>query len=768
MSILGNRVVRVEDPAFLTSGGTYIGDVDAPALAGAAHVAFARSTVAHARVRSVDVGEARAAPGVVAVVTAAELDLPDRPPPPQPFGPDLPSIEAAMARPLLARDVVRYVGEPVAVVVAETPREAADAAELVEIDYDLLPVVVDPEAALTGETLLFPEAGTNVAISYERDLDAALFDGCEAVVTQRIVNQRLAPVPLEVRGAACAWGEDGRLTYWGATQAPHLWRLLLRLSLDIEEEDVRVIAPDVGGGFGAKVETYAEDVVLAWLARRLDRPLRWVETRSESMVSLVHGRGQVQTVTIGGLRDGTVLAYRLELVQDVGAYPAFGSFLPLLTQLLAAGVYRIPAIETSAVTVVTNTTSTAAYRGAGRPEAAAAIERAMDLFADEIGLDPAELRRRNFIASDAFPYTTPTGATYDIGDYEGALDRVLEASGYAELRDEQRRRREAGDRMLLGIGLSTYVEITAGDAAHGEYARVEVAGDGSATVYTGSSAHGQGHATSWSMILSAELGIPMERIRVVSGDTDAIPQGTGTYGSRSLQVGGVAAQKAALEVVETARTLAGPMLEVDPVDVVFDREAGRFHVAGATGSGVGWSELASSPAAAAAGGLVAATHHVPPGPTFPFGAHVAVVEVDAETGDARLVRFVAVDDAGRILNPLLAEGQVHGGIAQGVAQALFEEVCYDEDGNPLNASLVSYGVVAATELPSFELVEMETPTPVNPLGAKGIGESGTIGSTPAVQNAVVDALSHLGVAHLDMPATPERVWRAIAQARAAP
>ncbi len=762
MSILGNRVVRVEDPTFLTTGGTYIDDVRDPAVTGAAHVAFARSAVAHARIVGIDVADALGAPGIVAVVTAQELGLPDRPPPPQPFGPDLPSIDPAMSRALLARDAVRYVGEPIVAIVAESPEQAADAVELVGIDYDVLPAVVDPEASLSGDTLLFPEAGTNVAIAFERDSDPALFEGCEVVVTRRIVNQRLAPVPLEPRGGVCAWGPDGRLSYWGATQAPHLWRLLLSLSLGVEQERVRVIAPDVGGGFGAKVEPYVEDVVVAELARRLGRPMRWMETRSESMLSLVHGRGQVQTVTIGGLRDGTVLAYRLDIVQDAGAYPAFGSFLPMLTQLLSAGVYRIPRIETSARTVVTNTTSIAAYRGAGRPEAACAIERAMDLFAYELGADPAEVRRRNLIPRDAFPYQTAAGATYDSGDYEGALDRVLEASGYEALRDEQRRRRDAGDRMLLGIGLSTYVEITAGDAHHGEYARVEVAEDGSATVYTGSSAHGQGHATSWSMILAEETGIPMEHIRVVAGDTDAIPQGTGTYGSRSLQVGGVAAQKAALQVVEIARELAGPLLEVDPQDVVFDREAGRFHVAGAAGTGIDWARLAS----AAAGGLTADTHHLPDSPTFPFGAHVAVVEVDSETGDARLLRIVAVDDAGRILNPLLAEGQVHGGIAQGAAQALFEEVRYDEDGNPLNGSLVSYAVVAASELPSFEVVEMETPTPVNPLGAKGIGESGTIGSIPAVQNAVVDALAHLGVRHLDMPATPERVWRAITEARA--
>jgi carbon-monoxide dehydrogenase large subunit len=771
-SILGNRVIRVEDPKFLTVGGTYVNDVRDPALEGAAHVSFVRSTMAHARITGIDTSEAVSAPGVVGVFTAADLGLPDAPPPPAPFGPDIPLANQAMLRPWLARDVVHHVGQPIVAIVAETPMQGIDAAELVYVDYDPLPVVIDPEEAARDETLLFPDAGTNVAVTFgPQELDESLFDGCDVVVSGRLVNQRLAPVAMEMRGIACAWGEDGRVTIWSTTQAPHIQSFLFSLFLGLEhggfgegQPNVRVIAPDVGGGFGAKVDPYVEDVLTAVLARQLGRPMRWSETRSESMLGLVHGRGQIQRVTIGGRRDGTVLAYRVEALQDGGAFPMIGTYLPLLTSLMAAGVYQIPKVETSAKTVVTNTTTIGAYRGAGRPEATYAIERAIDLFADEIGMDPADVRRKNFTPKDAFPYQTPTGIVYDTGDYEGALDLALESAGYEGLRAEQRRRREAGDRTLFGIGLSTYVEITGGDAPNGEYARVDINDDGSATVYTGSSAHGQGHATSWTMIVSDETGIPLDRIEVIHGDSDLVARGTGTFGSRSLQMGGAAVHGATLDVVSKARELAAAELEADPADVVLDRDTGRFHVAGTPGTGIDWGTLASSQAAAAAGGLTADQHFVPPSPTFPFGAHVAVVEVDSETGDARLVRIVAVDDAGRILNPMLAQGQLHGGIAQGVAQALYEEMRYDEDGMPLTGSLMSYQMVAASELPSFEIVEMETPTPVNPLGAKGIGESGTIGSIPAVQNAVIDALSHLGVRHLDMPATPERVWRAIAEA----
>jgi carbon-monoxide dehydrogenase large subunit len=453
----------------------------------------------------------------------------------------------------------------------------------------------------------------------------------------------------------------------------------------------------------------------------------------------------------------------MTVLQDGGAYPAMGSVLPFMTRIMASGVYAIPKVEFNATAVVTNTTPTVAYRGAGRPEATAAIERAMDLFAAEIGMDPVEVRRRNLVPADAFPYETATGATYDVGDYERCLDLVLEAAGYDELRSEQARRRQAGEVRQLGIGVSVYVEITAGPSASGEHARVEVGTDGTATVYTGSSPHGQGLHTAFAMLASDELGIPIQQIRVVHGDTDLVERGDGTMGSRSLQLGGSAVHQASIELVDRARRLAAELLEANPDDIVLDRAGGRFHVLGTPSAARTWAELAQ--AAPESDPLAVVTDFKASSPTFPFGAHLAVVEVDTETGRVELVRFVAVDDAGRILNPLLAEGQRHGGIAQGVAQALLEEVRYDAGGNPITANLADYAAISAAELPSFELIPMETPTPANPLGAKGIGESGTIGSTPAVQSAVVDALAHLGVRHIDIPCTPERVWRAI---RAAP
>ena len=521
---------------------------------------------------------------------------------------------------------------------------------------------------------------------------------------------------------------------------------------------MRVIAPDVGGGFGPKIGGYLDEILVAYLARKVGRPLRWTETRSENMVAMGHGRGQVQDIAIGGSRDGTVQAYKLDIVGDAGAYPMIGGILPFLTRTMASGVYAIPKIECNARAVTTNTTSTVAYRGAGRPEATAAIERAMDLFAAEIGMDPAEVRRKNLIPKDAFPYTTVTGATYDVGDYERSLDLALEAADYGALRELQRMRREAGYARQIGIGVSVYVEVTAGPTAGGENAKVEVLPDGRAVVYTGTSPHGQGHATSWSMIASEQLGIPIDRIDVVHGDTDLVPVGVGTFGSRSLQLGGTAVHVAAGEVVDVARKVAADLLEANPDDVVLDKVDGRFHVAGTPAIGKSWSEVAE---AAGEAGLVADTQFQAASPTFPFGAHVAVVEVDTETGKVTLQRVITCDDAGTILNPLIVEGQRHGGIAQGAAQALCEEFVYDGDGNPVTANFADYTFISAAELPSFELVPMETPTPINPLGAKGIGESGTIGSTPAVQSAVIDAVAHLGVRHIDMPATPERVWRAI-------
>jgi carbon-monoxide dehydrogenase large subunit len=754
MSILGNRVLRREDPKFLTVGGTYVADLQLPA---AAWVTYVRSPLAHGRIVSIDVEEAKAAPGVIDVVTAADVDL-------EPKAPDMALLNQEMRRPYLAEGVVRFVGEPVAAIVSETREAGVDAAELVVVDYNPLPVVVDPEEAAEDKILLFPDVGSNCAFEFDFGRDETLFEGCDVVVEVRIVNQRIAPCPLEVRSAAARF-VDGRLVFDVSTQAPHGARDALAEALGLEKSEVHVISPDVGGGFGAKGGSYPEEILVAWLARRLDRSCRWVETRSESMLGLGHGRGQVQYARIGGTRDGKVLAYRLVLVQDSGAYPMIGAMLPYLTRLMAAGTYDVTKVECSSRSVVTNTVPTTAYRGAGRPEATAAIERAIDRFAAEIGMDPADVRKANLLGADRFPYSTPTGATYDIGDYHGALDKLLELADYAGLRAEQARRRRSGDVGQLGLGLSVYVEITNGIPG-GEFGSVEVQADGHVVVRTGTSPHGQGHVTAWSMIVADTLGVEIEDIEVIHGDTDLVRQGVGTFGSRSLQTGGVAVNQAAGEVVDKAKELASDLLEADPADIVHDKASGRFHVVGTPAIARSWSELATAAVERDGTPLLAEVVFNPDGPSFPFGAHLAVVEVDTETGGVVLQRHISVDDAGRILNPLLAEGQIHGGVAQGAGQALFEEFRYDEDGNPLTGNLADYGMPSAAELPSFESNFMETPTPMNVLGAKGIGESGTIGSTPAVQNAVVDALSHLGVRHVDMPVTAERVWRAIEAARA--
>jgi carbon-monoxide dehydrogenase large subunit len=581
------------------------------------------------------------------------------------------------------------------------------------------------------------------------------------VVSRDIVNQRVAPVPMEGRAAAAMW-VDGKLTVWVSTQNAQISRFIMAGAFGLDPDAIRVVAPDVGGGFGAKVGIDRDAILVGWAARHTGRALRWVETRSENLVGMTHGRAQEHSIKIGGTRDGRVLAYRLDVVQDTGAYPRMSGFLPTLTNLMAVGPYDIAHVEVGYRVVVTNKTPIAAYRGAGRPEATAAIERAMDLFAAEIGMDPAEVRRKNLVPADKFPYQTPCGAHYDSGDYIGALDKVLAGSGYAGMRAEQARRRERGDALQLGIGVASYVEITAADADNGETARVVINGDGTATVYTGSSPHGQGHYTAWSMLVQSDLGIPMDKVTVLHGDTDEIPLATGTYASRSLQLGGMAVHKADLEVKEQARRLAADMMEASEADLELDIDRGLWHVRGDPESSKTWAEVASH---AGSDGLVAAVHFTEAQPTFPFGSHVAVAEVDTETGKVTLVRHVTVDDAGIVVNPVLTEGQRHGGIAQGAAQALLEEMVYDADGNPLTGTLADYAAITATELPSFELLVSETPTPVNPLGVKGIGEAGTIGATPAVQNAVIDAVSHLGVRHIDMPTTPARVWAAIREAR---
>ena len=754
MSMLGTRVVRIEDPVLLTTGGVYTDDLVDARLQGALHLTFVRSPIAHARILSLDSSRARTAPGVVAVLTAADLGL-------APLPAMLPMYNPAMVSPLLAAEVVRFVGDPVAVVLTELAYQGQDAADLVEVEYDPLPAVVDMREAAADQVLLFPAAGTNTVCTFGADTpDADLFDGCEVVVTEQVHNQRLAVAPMEGRAAAAAPDDGGRLTLWLSTQAAAAAQGAIAAWLGLALEDVHVITPDVGGGFGAKIGADPDHAVVAAAARHVGRPVRWAESRSENMVAMTHGRAQVNTVTIGGRRDGTVLAYRLEILQDCGAYPRFGGLLPMLTCLMSPAVYDIARVEARARSVVTNTTPVAAYRGAGRPEATHAIERALDLFAAETGLDPAEVRRRNLLPAFTEPHTTSTGAVYDTGDYPAALDRVLAAAGYDALRAEQADRRARGAAVQLGIGLSVYVEITgiAVEGAPHEVADVQIHADGSATVLTGTSPHGQGHATAWAMLASDETGIPIERITVQHGDTDLVPDGVGTFGSRSLQQGGAAVQQATQELVALARERAAALLEADVRDLVVDKGRAALHVAGSPDAAVTFAQLAELEP------LRVRSVFEAPGPTFPFGAHLAVVEVDIPTGKTRLLRLVAVDDAGTVLNPLLAEGQRHGGYAQGAAQALMEEVLYDEDGNPETTTLATYPFLSATEVPSFELVDMATPTSYNALGAKGIGEAGTIGATPAIHNAVVDAVSHLGVRHIDMPTSPQRVWRAIQRA----
>jgi carbon-monoxide dehydrogenase large subunit len=760
-SILGNRVLRKEDPKFLTTGGKYVDDLlDEPLLAGAAHVTYVRSSVAHGRILSIDTSAALEMPGVIAVYTAADLDLQ---PVPSQFNP-------MVARGLLAIDKVRFVGEPVAVVVTELANQGEDAAEQVIVDYDVLEAVVDMEQAMTTSTLIYESAGSNVVfdttvLGMPENSGDDFFAGCEVVVKGRFVNQRVAPCPLEVRGSAVAW-VDGRLVQWLSTQAAQGAKNTIVATNGVDPAQVLVITPDVGGGFGAKITCDPEEALLGVIAKRVGRPLRWRETRSESMMVLGHGRAQVQYVAIGGTRDGKVSHYQMHVIQDAGGFVEMGTILaPFMTRPMSSAVYDIPHIECRTTSVVTNTAVTTAYRGAGRPEATAAAERAMDLFAAELGMDPAEVRRKNLIPKFLEPRSTAVGQTYDVGDYEGALDKVLEAADYSGWRAEQARRRAAGEAKQIGIGVSVYVEITGG-VGSGEHARIEVLDDGRAIVYTGTSPHGQGHVTAWSMLAHEQTGIPMDKIDVVWGNTDLVPQGDGTMGSRSLQQGGNAVFLAARDLVETARKVAARALEADESDVVLDKDSGSFHVSGAPSIARSWADLA----VAAKGdpelpeGLAHAAYYAVSGATFPFGAHVAVVEVDTEIGQVRHLKHVACDDAGRVLNPMLLEGQIHGGVAQGTAQALLEEVRYDSDGNPITSNLADYAFISAAELPSIEVVHMETPTFINDLGAKGIGESGTIGSTPAVQSAVIDAVSHLGVRHIDMPATAERVWRAIAAA----
>ncbi len=751
-SILGTAVRRVEDPDLLLGRARFVDDVP---IGGALHLAFVRSTSAHARIERVDVSDAAAMPGVVAVFTAADLQLP-------PYE-GLMQLNAQCMRPPLAVDKVRFVGDMVAVVVAETRVAAADAAETVVVDYDPLPAVVDMEDALApGAPLQFEALGSNLAAAIHPRGDDDPLAGADVVVRGRFENQRIAVMPMEPSAIAVVPGDDGAghdLTVYVSTQMPHGVANRIAPMFDLDPARVRVVAPHVGGAFGGKPGLMAEHCVAVGAALRLQRPVKWIETRSENLVAMPHGRGQVQYVELGLRRDGTIVGMRCRIVADAGAYAGFGGALAMgPTRMMAQGVYRIPKISYETAVALTNTTPMGAFRGAGRPEAAAMLERIIDLAAVELGRDPAEIRRANFLRPDEFPYTTVMRTVYDSGDYERPLDEALRVAGYDELRKEQSARRARGDRNLLGIGVSAYVEVTAGGGG-GEYASVTVHDDGTATIRVGTSAHGQGHATSFAMIVADRLHIPLEHVRFVQSDTAEVPEGGGTGGSRSLQLGGSAVLDATEAVLARAKEIAASMLEADPHDIVVTDD-GRVGVAGVPARALTWAEIARDEP------VYAVADFKQDGATFPFGAHVAVVEVDRETGAVTPVRHVAVDDCGRILNPLIVAGQQHGGIGQGIAQALYEEFVYDGEGNPLTSTLTDYAMPSAAELPSFEASNTETPSPRNPLGAKGIGESGTIGSTPAVQSAVIDALAHLGVRHIDIPCTPERVWRAMRDAEA--
>jgi carbon-monoxide dehydrogenase large subunit len=759
-SILGNSVLRREDPQILRGDARYFDDL---VVDGLVHVVFVRSTIAHAVLTGIDTTEADTMPGVLAVYTARNLPLD----PVQGFV----MLPPAFSRPPLATDRVRFVGDVVAAVVAETRAQAVDAAELVIVDYDPLPVVLGAEEALVdGAPLLFEAHGSNLAIAFEFGEDPDLLADAEVVVAQRIENQRVAAVPMESNGIVVTRDEDGGLLCYVPTQAAHGVQPGIAAVAGLPAEQVRVVAPAVGGGFGAKTGMYVEYAVAVKASQLLDRPVKWTETRSENMVAMTHGRAQVQYVEMGFTRAGLITGVKAKVFQDGGAYPSIGAFLPFLTRTMAQGVYAIPKVELNAWSAATNTTATAAYRGAGRPEATQMLERIIDIAADELGIDPVQIRKQNFIAPEAFPLTTLTGANYDVGEYAKALDEACRVAGYDELRTEQAARRERGDVKQLGIGVSAYVEVTAGGLFE-EFGAIEINDDGSVTATVGTSAHGQGHETAFSMIVQELLGIPMEQVTLVQSDTKLVPRGTGTMGSRSLQIGGSALYRASEEVLAKAKTLAAHLLEANVDDIVV-MEGSGLGVAGVPASALSWAELARAskdPARLPAGMEPALAHALDfnqGDATFPFGAHIAVVEVDTETGRVEHLRHIAVDDCGRVLNPLLVAGQQHGGIAQGAAQALWEAVTYDEDGNPQTANLMDYAIPSAAELPSFEASNTETPTPLNPLGAKGIGESGTIGSTPALHNAVVDAVSHLGVRHIDMPLTAQKVWAAISAAGA--
>lgn len=765
ISRTGDSLLRVEDVHLLIGDTTFVAN-SVPRGAAVAH--YVTSPIAHARIVSIDVTEALAAPGVLAVVTghdvaAAGLTAPV--PGQMPVYPD------GTGRTVLARDRVRFVGEAIVAVVADTETAAVDAAELVVIDFEPLEAVIDLKTA-PDMSPLFDNAPNLIITEELPESNAIDFSQFEVVVEATITNNRVAPAPLEGRVASAQW-IDGRLVQHAACQGVHPFRNSLAQWYGLEADQVRVTTSDVGGSFGAKARVYPEDLLLGHLSRLIDRPVVWVAPRSADMVGLGHSRAQLQTFTIAGDRSGRIRALQAHVRQDLGGFPGAGLALGRNACRMLPGPYDIEHVHWTLEGVLTNTTPTVAYRGAGRPEGGSLANRAVDLFAAEIAMDPVEVRRMNLLRPEQLPWMNPTGVHYDTGDYPDAFEQVLAAVDYEAVRSEQQARLDAGDPRLLGVGLAVFVDRTAGVPGT-EYGSLHLNADGTFLVLTGSSPYGQGHYTTWMQLVSERTGVPVDQITVKHGDTDLVPRGGITGGSKSVQKAGSALALAANDMVERARAKAADMLEAAESDVVLDLEAGRFHVTGAPGaSSVGWVEIAATVLAEQAeqdadtSEIVWAceSDYEPDGHTVPYGAYAAVVEVDRETGGVTLQRMVTLDDAGTIINPMLALGQVHGGVGQGIGQVLFEEFIYDDDGTPLTGDLLEYGFPSAAEMPSFETILTEHPTPHNPLGAKGIGESGTIGAVPAVHNAVIDAVAHLGIRHIDMPLTAQRVWRAINAAR---
>jgi carbon-monoxide dehydrogenase large subunit len=775
-SAIGRSMRRKEDPPLITGQGSYVDDIVLPRML---YASIVRSTEAHARIVSIDVEAALKRDGVHAVLVGEDLDLHRSLPMIwHPRGVEIKSPEHWP----LARGAVKHVGDPVAVVVGEGRYAVVDAAEDVVVEYERLEPVVDPEAALEeGAPLVHEEFGTNKCHEWSLgggDLETAFRDA-DVIVERRIVNQRTAGAAIEPR-AVLAQSRRGSIILWTSTQIPHLVRRFLAAELGMTEDDVRVIAPDVGGGFGSKLNHYGEETLICFLARRLGRPVKWIETRSENLAATTHGRGLIAYARMGARADGTLTGLHVRLIADQGAYhQLLTPFMASFAAFAMCGCYRTPAVRTDTVGVFTNKVALDSVRGSGRPEATCVIEVMIDQMAAELGLDPLELRRRNFIAKEDFPAAVAIGMRYDSGDYAGTLDKLLEHVDLDGFRREQEELRGQG--VYRGIGFSTYVEIcglgpSTALGPHGigfeagfwESAVVRVHPTGSVTVYTGTSPHGQGHETAFAQIVADRLGVAPDDVDVLHGDTGAGPFGMGTYGSRSLTVGGEAARRAADKVAGKAMEIAAHLLDASPEDI--EIADGRYRVRGAPRSELRLAEIARAAyvpdiPADMEPGLEETVFYDPPDFVWPFGAHAAIVEVDVETGKVQLLRFVAVDDCGRAINPMLIDGQIHGGVAHSIGQALYEQIVYDSQGQLVSGTLVDYGLPTAAELPSFETDRTETPSPVNGLGVKGVGEAGTIGATPSLINAVVDALRPLGVTYLDMPLTPLRVWQAIDEAR---